>query len=105
MFLQDGLQLRASAQHISLYEPGAQKPLFRFEPQHQDRTTFTLMAEAGENIQNIYVNVVGGAHGMRAEGGTSRVGRAAARAEGAMGTVRRDERKVERRGQAYEQRR
>ena len=48
---------------------------------------------------------VGGAHGMRAEGGTSRVGRAAARAEGAMGMVRWDERKVERCGQAYERQR
>ena len=57
MFLQDGLQVRASAQHISLHEPGARKPLFRFEPQHQDSTTFTLVAEAGENVQNIYVNV------------------------------------------------
>ena len=34
---------------------------------------------------------VGGAHAMRVEGGTSRVGRAAARAEGATGMVRQDD--------------
>lgn len=57
MFLQDGLDLRATVQHISLYEPGARKPLFRFTPQHPDSTTFTLVAESGKNVQNIYLNV------------------------------------------------
>ena len=70
-------------------------------------TLFSLRVWSGGRLESKMgvlglLSAVGSAHGMRAEGGTSRVGRAAARAEGGMGMVRQDERKVERCRQAYE---